>query len=98
MSNCEFCGKAEFFPFKCQYCARSFCGDHRLPASHNCPADPKAMNIPTSSHGASQSSYHPPPPQNRYGDKLCECRATPRCDHKYVYECAVASCKCCMEG
>lgn len=99
MSNCAVagCKKSEFLPFKCRYCGRSFCGDHRLPANHDCPARPEIMNIPSSARGPT-ASFHEVPPPNPYGAKLCQCRADPPCDHKYVYECAQAGCKCCIEG
>lgn len=29
--------KLDILPFKCRRCAELFCGDHRLPESHNCP-------------------------------------------------------------
>jgi Zn-dependent protease len=34
--KCEFCGKEEYLPFKCRYCERYFCLEHRLPENHNC--------------------------------------------------------------
>ncbi|KAI0322362.1 hypothetical protein OF83DRAFT_798272 [Amylostereum chailletii] len=30
------CLLVDFLPFKCQHCSKSFCGDHFLPAGHNC--------------------------------------------------------------
>jgi Zn-dependent protease len=36
--KCEFCGAEEAFPFKCTYCGKYFCGEHRLPESHACTA------------------------------------------------------------
>ena len=35
--KCQYCGKEESFPFKCQYCQGLFCAEHRLPENHNCP-------------------------------------------------------------
>ena len=37
--KCSFpnCGKREYMPWKCNYCGREFCGDHRMPFNHNCP-------------------------------------------------------------
>jgi Zn-dependent protease len=37
--HCEFCGKEESLPFVCNYCGGVFCGDHRLPESHQCKGD-----------------------------------------------------------
>ncbi len=34
--SCDFCGEDVEHPFSCNYCERSFCGDHRLPENHNC--------------------------------------------------------------
>lgn len=36
MVNCEHCGKDIYMPFKCKYCSKSFCADHRLPEAHDC--------------------------------------------------------------
>jgi len=34
--KCQFCGKEEALPFKCQYCKGLFCAEHRLPENHAC--------------------------------------------------------------
>lgn len=34
--KCQFCGKEEVLPFKCQYCKGLFCAEHRLPENHAC--------------------------------------------------------------
>ncbi len=34
--KCQFCGKDEVLPFKCQYCGGFFCPEHRLPENHAC--------------------------------------------------------------
>lgn len=34
--KCDYCGREEVLPFKCQYCQRLFCAEHRLPENHNC--------------------------------------------------------------
>lgn len=40
LGNCWYCDKKiEFLPFKCKFCGNSFCGDHRLPESHECPVE-----------------------------------------------------------
>lgn len=36
MTKCEKCGKDIAIPFKCSYCWKDFCTEHRLPYSHNC--------------------------------------------------------------
>lgn len=36
-------------PFRCNHCGESFCPDHRLPETHNCP-------------NLKRVEYHPPPP------------------------------------
>ena len=36
MVGCEYCGVETNLPFKCSYCRRKFCVDHRLPETHNC--------------------------------------------------------------
>ena len=40
MGKCEFCGKEELLPFRCPYCGKYFCIEHRLPENHNCPEAP----------------------------------------------------------
>jgi Zn-dependent protease len=35
--KCQYCGKDETLPFKCQYCQGLFCSEHRLPENHSCP-------------------------------------------------------------
>lgn len=34
--SAQYCNLIDFLPFKCQHCERKFCGEHYLPASHNC--------------------------------------------------------------
>ena len=37
MIRCDYCGhNIEGLPWKCKYCGRTHCGDHRLPESHDC--------------------------------------------------------------
>lgn len=38
---CEICGQDELIPFKCSYCGKIFCAEHRLPEKHNCSSQPK---------------------------------------------------------
>jgi len=35
--ECSYCGFKEPLPFTCRFCGSSFCYNHRLPESHNCP-------------------------------------------------------------
>ena len=35
---CNSCKKAAMLPFRCKFCAKLFCGDHRLPENHECEA------------------------------------------------------------
>jgi Zn-dependent protease len=41
--KCNYCGKDEALPFRCQYCHGSFCPEHRLPENHNCPEIDRAI-------------------------------------------------------
>jgi Zn-dependent protease len=41
-TKCKYCGDDVVLPFKCTYCGGLFCGDHRIPESHNCPEAWKA--------------------------------------------------------
>jgi len=38
MPECYFCGEkiTGYLPFRCSFCGRYFCSDHRLPENHNC--------------------------------------------------------------
>ncbi len=36
MAKCDKCGKIDALPFKCSYCGRTFCSEHRLPEKHGC--------------------------------------------------------------
>ncbi len=35
---CVDCEKTVSLPFRCRFCSELFCGEHRLPESHNCEA------------------------------------------------------------
>jgi len=37
--KCEYCGIEESLPFVCNYCGGVYCGDHRLPETHQCKGD-----------------------------------------------------------
>lgn len=36
MPPCDVCGRQEDLPYRCHYCGGTYCGEHRLPESHNC--------------------------------------------------------------
>ena len=36
MVKCDYCGKDEDIPFRCNYCGSYFCLEHRLPEFHEC--------------------------------------------------------------
>ncbi len=63
--KCEFCGKEEALPFVCNYCGGVFCGDHRLPESHQCKGDLSQRRTiaapPQTTFTWSDSTYHPQP-------------------------------------
>ena len=44
MVSCDICGKQLELPFRCNYCGSYFCGEHRLPESHNCKKEPFSGN------------------------------------------------------
>ncbi len=35
--ECAYCGFRDPLPFTCKFCGNSYCYNHRLPESHNCP-------------------------------------------------------------
>ncbi|MDO9517245.1 MAG: rhomboid family intramembrane serine protease [Methanosarcinaceae archaeon] len=35
-NECWICGKQEAMPYKCRYCGKTYCSDHRLPEQHGC--------------------------------------------------------------
>ncbi|MFB6134137.1 MAG: rhomboid family intramembrane serine protease [Halanaeroarchaeum sp.] len=37
MATCDVCGREEGMPYQCRLCGGTFCSDHRLPESHDCP-------------------------------------------------------------
>ena len=63
MVSCTKCGIEEPFPFVCSYCGKPFCGDHRLPESHDCEklwmARPPSTAPPPSSRQASRNPFQP---------------------------------------
>lgn len=36
MPTCDLCGEQVSMPYRCHHCGGTYCGDHRLPESHNC--------------------------------------------------------------
>jgi Zn-dependent protease len=42
IAKCEHCGKDVTLPFRCPYCTRHYCPEHRLPENHDCPGYWKA--------------------------------------------------------
>jgi len=50
MPKCERCGKEVLLPFKCNFCGKYFCVEHRLPENHNCPNMPKRLPLGPASH------------------------------------------------
>ena len=37
MATCDACGKSENMPYHCRHCGGTYCSEHRLPESHDCP-------------------------------------------------------------
>ncbi|HIK03079.1 TPA: AN1-type zinc finger domain-containing protein [archaeon] len=35
---CGVCKESSMLPFKCKFCSSLYCGEHRLPESHDCEA------------------------------------------------------------
>ncbi len=55
MTFCEHCGeKIDLLPFKCKYCGRAFCKEHRLPENHQCIFELK--HVPNTFSGIGESS------------------------------------------
>lgn len=46
MVKCEYCGDEVVLPFRCPYCEKYFCYDHRLPENHNCKELKSRVYIP----------------------------------------------------
>jgi membrane associated rhomboid family serine protease len=37
MAECDVCGEEVSMPYECRHCGGTYCADHRLPESHDCP-------------------------------------------------------------
>lgn len=69
LKRCSFCNKVltgqDAYYFKCRYCEKEFCSEHRLPENHLCKSSPMRRNIPSTSQpyyttaGGSYSSTAP---------------------------------------
>jgi len=55
MVKCDTCGVETFMPFRCNYCGRYFCEQHRLPEFHSCTGAYAAAK-PTIQQGTYSSS------------------------------------------
>jgi uncharacterized protein len=53
VKRCSFCNKPlqgeDAYFFKCRYCEKEFCSEHRLPENHLCKSSPLRRNIPSTS-------------------------------------------------
>ncbi len=58
MTSCNFCGiNAGYLPFKCSYCGRYFCKEHRIPENHGCTMDrPSKAQTTQTPHKIKQKS------------------------------------------
>ena len=63
-NECWICGKQEPMPYKCRYCGKTYCSDHRLPEQHGCAGfDENAPQGFPGTHGNTHS-------QNADAEKL----------------------------
>lgn len=58
--KCQQCGRDEALPFRCQYCQRLFCAEHRLPENHACPNYEKARSLREEEPYEYKVTYTPP--------------------------------------
>lgn len=53
LKSCDYCGAPfigqDSYSFRCRYCGKDFCNEHRLPENHLCKSNPLRRNIPTTS-------------------------------------------------
>lgn len=55
-NECWICGKQEPMPYKCRYCGKTYCADHRLPEQHGCAGfDENAQQGSSGTHGNTHS-------------------------------------------
>jgi len=66
--KCDYCEKEDPFPFKCTYCKKYFCSEHRLPENHACVSagylqwkEKYEQWEPISQPARSEESYVPEP-------------------------------------
>ncbi|MHA1792680.1 MAG: AN1-type zinc finger domain-containing protein [Promethearchaeota archaeon] len=60
-NTCDFCGEQSFMLFKCKYCGKSFCAQHRLPEKHACPS---AQDIQNNQQNLTNNYYSSPTSEN----------------------------------
>ena len=66
--KCNYCGKDEALPFRCQYCHGSFCPEHRLPENHNCPEIDRAIAARAQTQGYEYKvTFAPTAPKAKFG-------------------------------
>jgi hypothetical protein len=64
---CKICGKKDTLPYRCSYCGEIFCGDHRLPETHNCVlVNPSVIVIPPGLEPPSFKPIDDPAPKGYY--------------------------------
>ncbi|MBW6469996.1 MAG: rhomboid family intramembrane serine protease [Methanosarcinaceae archaeon] len=55
-NECWICGKQESMQYKCRYCGKTYCSDHRLPEQHGCEGfDGTAQRRFSGTHGNTYS-------------------------------------------
>ncbi len=71
--KCDYCGKDEALPFRCQYCHGSFCPEHRLPENHNCPEIDQAIEAKAQKQSYEYKvTYAPTMPKNKFSFSTTE--------------------------
>jgi len=71
--KCQYCGREEALPFKCQYCQGFFCAEHRLPENHACPMAEKAR-APREEAPFEYKVTYTPPRSAKFGFSSTEIR------------------------
>ncbi|MHC1576095.1 MAG: rhomboid family intramembrane serine protease [Methanosarcinaceae archaeon] len=54
--NCWICGKRESMMYRCRYCGKTFCSEHRLPERHACEGLERGYNSSGGSAGGSNGA------------------------------------------